>query len=598
MQTYTTFNGPYDDSDYGHGITVDSAGNVYAIGSIRVSPGAGFGEGINIWIAKYNSSLVLQASTTVNGPDNETDIGRDITIGENGNIYVIGDVNYYDSNIWIAKYNSSMVLQASTTINGPGSGSDLGYRIATDDSQNVYAIGSITNTSGYRDIWLGKYNSSLVLQTSSTFSSSGNWDDDGYGISIDTKAAEIYVSGRLSGPDSSLWIAKFSTSTVLKSYLTNSGYNGSDFYVSDSIGYAITSDNKGSVYVTGQILDDGVYKIGTENYLVYTNAVTSTVNEALDNSNLVWTTGGDATWFSENTIFYFGSDAHQSGTITHNQQTHIQTVASGPGTLSFYWKVSSEANFDFLRFYIDGVSQGVISGSTNWAQKTYSIVSGAHTLKWVYSKDGSESSGLDAGWLDKVEFISSGTLLSPTFTTVAISSLVLNWQPVAGTNYNAILSNNSSFSSNVSSGILAANTTTYGSLSGGTTYYFQVKLSTESEAAYSINRISTATLSAPAPSVPTGFSGTALGVSSISWSWNDVSGETGYRVIPSTSNTSLSGNLSANSTVWIETGLTINTSYSRKVVAFNEAGASTSTATSATTGILPVVTFLPYSCSQ
>ena len=32
------------------------------------------------------------------------------------------------------------------------------------------------------------------------------------------------------------------------------------------------------------------------------------------------------------------------------------------GYLSFWWKVSSEANFDFLRFYVDGVEQGAAPG--------------------------------------------------------------------------------------------------------------------------------------------------------------------------------------------------------------------------------------------
>ncbi|MCP4149017.1 MAG: S8 family serine peptidase, partial [bacterium] len=35
----------------------------------------------------------------------------------------------------------------------------------------------------------------------------------------------------------------------------------------------------------------------------------------------------------------------------------IETTITGPGTISFYWKVSSESGYDYLRFYIDGIEQ-------------------------------------------------------------------------------------------------------------------------------------------------------------------------------------------------------------------------------------------------
>jgi hypothetical protein len=34
-------------------------------------------------------------------------------------------------------------------------------------------------------------------------------------------------------------------------------------------------------------------------------------------------------------------------------------------TISFYWKVSSESNYDWLEFYIDGNRQDRISGTVN-----------------------------------------------------------------------------------------------------------------------------------------------------------------------------------------------------------------------------------------
>ena len=131
----------------------------------------------------------------------------------------------------------------------------------------------------------------------------------------------------------------------------------------------------------------------------------NTLADALD-TTLDIDTGGNANWFYQTSTSYNDGDAAQSGNISHNQQSWMQTVVSGPGTLTFYWRVSSEINYDFLEFYIDGVRQSRISGSSNWQQKSYTVTgAGSHTLLWQYVKDGSVSSGSDRGWVDWVQFV-------------------------------------------------------------------------------------------------------------------------------------------------------------------------------------------------
>lgn len=138
--------------------------------------------------------------------------------------------------------------------------------------------------------------------------------------------------------------------------------------------------------------------------------------EAVDNKDLTFSTGGDASWFGETATSYFGGSAAQSGDIGDNQTSWFQTSIAGPGTLSFYWKVSSEVNYDFLEVYIDNVLQYRISGEVDWQQKSFTLSAGVHTVKWVYSKDVSVSTGSDCGWVDKVEFKAGGTTL--TLSTV------------------------------------------------------------------------------------------------------------------------------------------------------------------------------------
>ncbi len=129
--------------------------------------------------------------------------------------------------------------------------------------------------------------------------------------------------------------------------------------------------------------------------------------EAVDATNLVWTTGGSAPWFGESRVTHDGVDAAQSGPITHSQEAWLEATVSGPGTLTFWWKVSCEAGFDWLRFHLDGVLQGQISGEVNWQAQSFSIAMGIHTLRWRYVKDVSDSAGQDCGWVDQVIFTSA-----------------------------------------------------------------------------------------------------------------------------------------------------------------------------------------------
>ena len=74
--------------------------------------------------------------------------------------------------------------------------------------------------------------------------------------------------------------------------------------------------------------------------------------------------------------------------------------------MTFWWKVSSEEDFDFLRLFLDQstIPLASISGETAWQQQTIHLATGEHTLKWIYAKDVNVSTGRDAGWLDEVVF--------------------------------------------------------------------------------------------------------------------------------------------------------------------------------------------------
>ncbi|MDI6778973.1 MAG: S8 family serine peptidase [Bacteroidota bacterium] len=191
-----------------------------------------------------------------------------------------------------------------------------------------------------------------------------------------------------------------------------------------STSYSLTGLSSGTIYYWRV---NATNSTGTSNWSSVWSFTTATpvitIGEAVDNTSLTWTTGGNKNWFGQTAVSYYGGDAAQGGAITHSQNTWVEATVTGPGTLTFYWKVSSEVNYDFLRFYIDGVQQTRISGTVDWQLKTYSITAGSHTLRWTYTKDGSVSSGSDTGWLDKVEFTAT-----PVITIgEAVDNTSLTW---------------------------------------------------------------------------------------------------------------------------------------------------------------------------
>src|SRR6185436_7178818 len=90
-------------------------------------------------------------------------------------------------------------------------------------------------------------------------------------------------------------------------------------------------------------------------------------------------------------------------------QAVLGTTVTGPGTLGFWCKVSSQPDSDLLTFSVNGTNQLVLSGEVNWEQHSYYLPAGQLNLAWNYTKDASGSAGQDAAWLDEVSFLVGGT---------------------------------------------------------------------------------------------------------------------------------------------------------------------------------------------
>ncbi|MGB5137144.1 MAG: M14 family zinc carboxypeptidase, partial [Candidatus Zixiibacteriota bacterium] len=119
-----------------------------------------------------------------------------------------------------------------------------------------------------------------------------------------------------------------------------------------------------------------------------------------------WTMGGNAPWTIVSTGQYEGAFSAASGAIGNSQSStmSVSQQVTTAGNISFYYKVSSEVNWDWLRFYIDGVEKGSWSGSVGWAQASYAVTPGTRTFMWEYEKDGSQIGGSDKAWVDLIVF--------------------------------------------------------------------------------------------------------------------------------------------------------------------------------------------------
>ncbi|MCP5149102.1 MAG: hypothetical protein H6982_00005, partial [Chromatiales bacterium] len=118
-----------------------------------------------------------------------------------------------------------------------------------------------------------------------------------------------------------------------------------------------------------------------------------------------WTVpaAADAGWQVAGDFASEGVQSLRSDPITHHQRAEVEVTANVPsGFVSFARRVSSEVNFDFLRFYVDGVQLAQWSGFHDWATVNFPVSAGTHAFRWAYTKDGSVDDGADTAWIDEV----------------------------------------------------------------------------------------------------------------------------------------------------------------------------------------------------
>jgi hypothetical protein len=143
-----------------------------------------------------------------------------------------------------------------------------------------------------------------------------------------------------------------------------------------------------------------------------------------------WQMSGDADWTITNEEAYIGDYSARSGNITHNQSSSMSITQTTQATeIIFYRKISSEASYDKLHFYIDDEDLAEWSGIKHWGEERFSVPQGTHTFKWSYIKDHSVHFGDDCVWVDEINILPGHTAIAysgGTITGCAGESVLIN----------------------------------------------------------------------------------------------------------------------------------------------------------------------------
>lgn len=294
-------NGSCTGNDQAYSVALDGSGYIYVAGTFATA-NITFGgttltrTGTNVFIVKYdsngnviwatansNTGTILATVPTYSAPPRVS-----VSADASGNVYVTGSflggitfgatVLAYNGiaaeyNMFLAKYNSSGVVQWATRAYGLASGQHCyGNGVACDASGNVFVTGyywasctfftgavaaTTLTASGSYDMFLVKYDASGTVQWATEGTCTGQ--DQANAVAVDA-SGNIYVGGQFASPSITfggtvlnygaggsykLFIAKYNTSGVAQWAKTSSGTTN------DNSILTIKPEASSNVYVTG-----------------------------------------------------------------------------------------------------------------------------------------------------------------------------------------------------------------------------------------------------------------------------------------------------------------------------------------------------------
>jgi len=194
-------------SPYGFDIQPVSSGDIFVCGSR--APNAV--TSVDAWIGKFDSNLVLVASSTINGPSSNNDEFRRLVDDGSGGVFAVGYLNTATAaDRFIQHYDSNLVNVSSSLVNGPGNSNEYLSDVVATSSGTYLVAGEVSESAGSGGVngFVAEYSAGLALLSSVTFRSAGTGGDHAYSILIGANQ-DLYASGWVTGSNQDAWIGRF-----------------------------------------------------------------------------------------------------------------------------------------------------------------------------------------------------------------------------------------------------------------------------------------------------------------------------------------------------------------------------------------------------
>ena len=323
--------------------------------------------------------------------------------------------------VWIPRFNAV----TPSNYNG-GTQSKPNAIDVTFVKQNETAIDAFTfGTKQLSGLWYGKFEIGGTLASPCTNET----------CNVSNIVVKPNVSSLRSQKVSSFFFASRSmeqagnsfgfVSSEVDTHMSKNNEWGAVAYLTQSIyGRCTSSTSCTEVYINNS---EGYYtgrSGNTPSDSNYTNAGTYEYNQNKVESTLVEGTGTNITpkitndttypWANNNGVYSSGNKGKDSTTST---LTYTFTLTD-KGVVSFDYSVSSENNYDKMKYTINkdsttivtgteisGTSRGTTESSLQYENKVHVLEKGTYTLVFTYSKDSSGNTGLDKGYVKNVKVL-------------------------------------------------------------------------------------------------------------------------------------------------------------------------------------------------
>ena len=321
-------------------------------------------------------------------------------------------------------------------------------------------------------------------------------------------------------------------------------------------------------------------------YVVYTGGTCSSTRSSGSTSNTTLTVTG----LSSSTTYSLkvracnssGCSAWSScvpGTTTVGIPaipTNLRVTDYTSSSITWSWDAVPGATSYYYGVYT-GSTCSTAKGSGSSGSNTYHLETGLSSGTSYSFRVLAKNSAGDSAWSSCVPGTTSGGIPATPpnvwILNITSSSITWSWNAVSGaTSYSYVVYNGGTCSSSRSSGSTSNTTITTTGLSSNTTYSFRVKACNSAGCSDLTSCVAGTTI----PATPPNLRVTNTTSSSITWSWDAVSGAASYNFYVyngGTCSTSRSSGSTSNTTITI-TGLSSSTAYSFKVKACNSGGCS------------------------